>query len=85
MTDLDPTPEQLSEAALAAVRKRPGLTSADVTHLLPVMLAEAGLPARALSRDQVKALLRELEQRAAVTRRAEQARVGFYPAEAAGE
>jgi len=74
------TREQLEAAVLAAVDRKgeDGGTSAEVAHLVPGMLAAAGLPARALSRDQVKSYLRGLEDDGQVARKTGQATVRYF-------
>jgi len=74
------TTQQLEAAVLAAVdhKGEDGGTSAEVAHLVPGMLLAAGLPARTLSRDQVKNYLRTLEDKDEVGRRTGQATVRYF-------
>lgn len=76
--------QDLLDAAEKAVRDQPGITSAEVMHVIPGKLAAAGRPSGVtMSRDRAKALLRTLQQQGRVTTQAGQASVGYYPAEAA--
>jgi hypothetical protein len=73
-------PAAVLDAAEAAVRERPGITSADLEHVIPGKMLASGHPAVIMSRDRAKAIMRVLEGQGRIERRTGQARVGFYPA-----
>lgn len=74
-------PAELLEAAEAAVKDQPGITSADLEHVIPGKMLASGHPAVIMSRDKAKAVMRALEGQGRITRRTGQAQVRFYPAE----
>lgn len=76
-------PDEVLAAAEEAVRERPGITSADLEHVIPGKMLASGHPAVAMSRDKAKAIMRVLERQGRIERRTGQARVGFYLPEAA--
>jgi hypothetical protein len=81
-----PTPEfpdEVLAAAEAAVRDQPGITSADLEHVIPVRMLASGHPAVIMSRDRAKAIMRVLEGQGRIERRTGQARVEFYLAQTA--
>lgn len=83
MAEQQEYPQELLDAAQQAVREAPGgLTASQAALRVRQILAESGKPpARPLPRGRMLAVLGELERRGAVTRRAGQASVRFYPAE----
>lgn len=79
-----PTPEfpdEVLDAAEAAVQEKPGITSADLEHVIPGKMLASGHPAVIMSRDKAKAIMRVLEGQGRIERRTGQARVSFYPAQ----